>query len=167
MGADRRLTLLEVLKFLSEMIVLFGKALFEPRVKKSPGGHQLRHMLRRNDGVICGQILSARQNDASLAIRLRPAQTQHLVSLRLHHYTRASIREALGTALEDVHLPADFAKEYSCSQTRQRAANNCRSFHQRQTLQTSFSHCPVVPKICRIEATSSSSFWAPVATTFP
>src|SRR5216684_6591038 len=154
---------------MAKMIVLLRETLFKPRVKESPGRHELRHPLRRNYRAICRQILPGRQSDANIAVRLRPAETKHFTGLLLHHYSGTPIREYLRTPFEDVHLPTDSAKQHPCSQTRERAANDCSALHSplRQTVQTPFSHRPAVPRICRMESASSSSFWAPLATIVP
>src|SRR5713101_6803353 len=114
---------------MAQMIVLLREALFKPRVKESPGRHELRHPLRRNYRAVCRQILPGRQSDTNIAVRFRPAETQHFKSLRLHHYTGTAIREYLRTPFEDVHLPSDSTEQYPCSQTREGAANDCRAPH--------------------------------------
>src|SRR5216684_3369084 len=111
------------------MIVLLREALFKPRVKESPGRHELRHPLRRNYRAVCRQILSGRQSDANIAVRLRPAETQHFKSLLLHHYSGTAIREYLRTPFEDVHLPTDSTEQYPRSQAREGAANDCSALH--------------------------------------
>src|SRR5260370_15843239 len=99
---------------MAKMIVLLRETPFKPRVKESPGRHELRHPLRRNYRAVCGQILPRRQSDANIAVRFRPAETQHLTGLRLHHYPGTAIREYLRTPFEDVHLPTDSTEQYPC-----------------------------------------------------
>src|SRR5229473_6051497 len=114
---------------MAKMIVLLRETLFKPRVKESPGRHELRHPLRRNYRAVCGQILSGRQSDANIAVRLRPAETKHFKSLLLHHYSGTAIREYLRTPFEDVHLPTDSTEQYPRSQAREGAANDCSAIH--------------------------------------